>query len=400
MIKKIFYSILLFFFFIPIVQGERTDYSYLKDYIQMPDVQAKNVLLYNKNDEKIVYEKNSTEQISIASLTKIMTAVVALEKINDLNLVVQVPEKSFEQLDGYTKAGLKAGDFVTYKDLLYATLLPSGADAAQALAILTYNDIETFVSIMNEKAKSLDMLNTHFSNPVGRDSENNYSTLEDMLKLLLYALENEEFYKAYTTRNYVTLNNIELESTLVAPAKINHLNIDIIKGSKSGFTSQAGLCLTSLAINNGITYLLLTANSSYQNNYPNHILDSLTIYNYVFTHFSYVDILKNGQTLKKIPVEDAFIKEYEIKSKVDVPFYLEKNFVDNLSYEYQGIEKLNSKIKQNTKLGVIKIKYQDQELYSYDVYLQEKIKYKYTKPILFSSLLVLIVFVLIFLKKK
>ncbi len=383
----------LFFAFFSKAYALTSDYSYLNEEIHIPSVQAQNILFYNLDENKVIYEKNSSEKIAIASLTKIMTSIVAIEKIENLNEVVQVPAGAFSNLDGYTTAGFKINDSVTYNDLLYATLLPSGADAAQALALLTYQDMDTFVAKMNEYAQKLGMNNTHYSNPVGRDSEENYSTVEDLLKLLLYALKNEDFYQAYTTRNYITLNQLELESTLVLPSEKYHFDIHMIKGSKSGFTSKAGLCLSSIAENEGKQYLLITTGSSHQNNYPNHIADSLAIYNYFFEHFGYVNLLEENQILKTIPVLDATIKEYEIKSKMDVPFYLEKGMKEELVYEYQGIEKLTSKIKPNTKLGIVKVKYKDKELYQQEVYLQEKIKYNYTIEIFIVSMSILLVFV-------
>ena len=329
-----------------------------------------------------------------------MTSIVALEKISNLNEMVQVPANALYNVDGYTEAGFKVGDAVTYQDLLYGTLLPSGADAAQSLALLTYGDFDSFVNAMNEKAHTLDMANTHYSNPVGRDSEENYSTLQDLLKLLLYALDNEDFYKAYTTRTYTTINNLELTSTLVVPSQMYHLNIEEIKGSKSGFTSKAGLCLSSIAENDGVKYLLLTAGSKYQNGFPNHIVDTLTLYHYFFENFTNTPILEENQVLKTIPRKDATQSMYEIKSPINVSMYLNKNEVENLVYEYQGIQELNSKIKQNTKLGTIKVKYKEEELYAIDVYMDSKIQYKYTKEILLVSIILLLLILMFFLIKK
>lgn len=388
------YWISVFFLFFAVIPSAfaKTDYSYLEEAIEIPNIQAKNVLLYNLNDNKVLYEKNSDEKISIASLTKIMTALVAIEKLKNLNEVVTVPKEAFYQINGYAEAGFQEGDKVTYKDLLYGTLLPSGAEAAQALAILTYGDFSSFVEKMNEVANSLKMGNTHYENPVGKDAEENYSTLSDLGKLLLFALENPEFYEIYTTRNYKTSNHLELESTLVFPSSKYNLNVQYIKGSKSGFTKKAGLCLSSIAEFNGIKYLLITAGSKYENGFPNHIVDSLAIYNYFFNNYSYQPILEKTKTLKTLSIIDSYEKNYDIKSKEDIYYYLPNQ--STIHYHFNGLDFLSFKVKEKDKLGEVEITWNDQFLYSYPVFLEHPIKYKYTKIkigifIFFFSLLIL-----------
>lgn len=393
--KKIIYIFLLFFILIPSFIA-KSNYSYLD--IELPSVQAKNILLYNLNDGKVLYEKNSEEKISIASLTKIMTALVAIEYFENLNEIVSVPSGAFYNLTGYAKAGFQENDEATIKDLLYATLLPSGAEAAQALAILTYGSFSSFVDQMNAFANRLGMKDTHYENPVGRDHEENYSTLSDLVKLLLYALKNPIFYEIYTTRHYITLNNLELESTLVFPALKYNLDIQNIQGSKSGYTRNAGLCLSSIAEFNGIKYLLITAGSNYEEGFPNHIVDSLTIYNYFFKNFGYQPILKKGEVLHTLEIIDGFSKTYEIKSDEDVSFYL--NNESKVEYVYKGTDFLNFKIKPNDKLGEIELKFKDTTLYIYDVILREKIKYKHTKCILTGIFLILLAIGIIRKRKK
>lgn len=393
-LNKLIFVFFFFFLFITCTYA-KTDYPYLD--IHLPDVGAKNILLYNLNDNQILYEQNSGEQISIASLTKIMTALVAIESFTNLDEVVSVPNGAFYNVKGYAEAGFKVGDHVTIKDLLYGTLLPSGADAAQALAILTSGSLSSFVEKMNEKAKDLDMKNTHYENPVGRDNEQNYSTLSDLAKLLFYALDNPIFYEIYTTRQYITLNHLELSSTLVAPSSKYNLNIQNIKGSKSGYTSKAGLCLSSIAMFDGIQYLLITAGSKYENGFPNHIVDSLNIYNYFFANFSYQPILKKGEVLHTLEIKDGFSKVYEIKSTEDKNIYLENQ--SEIEYIYKGVESLHSKIKIKDKLGEVDVKYKDKILYTYEVFLQEEIVYKHTK-LIFLGILVLIVLCILIIRKK
>lgn len=376
-------------------------YPYLetKEIEELKSIKASHILLLNLNDQKIIYEKNPQEKIKIASLTKIMTTIVAILNTKNLEEQFTIPEYAFYESDGYAEAGFKIGDIVTIRDLLYATLLPSGVEAAQSLALHTMGSIESFVEKMNELAILLDMQNTHFDNPVGRDGEENYSTLYDLEKLLLFALQDETFYEIYTTRNYTATNGLNFNSTLVKPSEKYHLNIEKIKGAKSGYTKEAGLCLASIAENEGTNYLLLTANSPYENGYPNHIVDSLNIYTYFFDNYSYIPILKPNQELATLSIIDSQEKELTFDATEEVSLYLKKDMVEKLEYDYEGVEVLNSKIKPMDKLGQFSIKYEDNILYTYPIYLEEEISYRHTKEIflLFGSLLFL--FLLIFMLK-
>lgn len=384
-IFKFFVLIIIVFAVSTLKVFANDEYDYLKttEIEELSSIKANNILLYNLNDNKILYRKNNDDKISIASLTKIMTALVTIEKYSDLNQKIKITSEAFYNTNGYAKAGFKIGDEVTILDLLYGVLLPSGADAAQQLAIQISGSIDAFSLEMNKKAAELGMNNTHYSNPVGRDDEKNYSTLNDIAKLLFYALNNETFYKIYTSRNYTTTNNIELTSTLVPAKDKFNLNIDNIVGSKSGYTPNAGLCLSSIAEYNGIKYLLIIASSPYADGFPNHVLDSVNIYDYYSKNYSYQNILSKNQMLINLNVKDAYIDNYEIKSNIDYSIYLKTNMIDEIEYKYTGITTLDYNVKQNDKLGKIDIVYKDKILYSYDIYLNEEIKYKHTKMIVF-----------------
>ena len=156
------------------------------------DINSKNAILYNLNTNEIIYEKNIDESIKIASLTKMMTTIVALENINNLNDKVIITDKMLEgliELDA-SVAGFKVGDIVTYEDLLYGAMLPSGADATRALAISISGNIDDFVLLMNNKAKQLKLTNTYYTNTTGLDYKDNHSTVKDVAILLQYALSN------------------------------------------------------------------------------------------------------------------------------------------------------------------------------------------------------------------
>ena len=179
-------------------------------------LQSKNAALYLLNEDKILYQKKADEKVSIASLTKIMTAIVAIEHINDFNKKVTITSDVFVGTEELSKAGFIVGEKVSYYDLLYGALLPSGGDATNALAINTAGSVKKFVGWMNDKAKELGMNNTHFANTSGLDAKGHYSTMNDMIILLKYAYKNPTFKKVYTANNYTTSNKrLKLKSLVI-----------------------------------------------------------------------------------------------------------------------------------------------------------------------------------------
>ena len=157
--------------------------------LEINNLNSKNILIYNKDEEKILYEKNADSITNIASLTKIMTTLISIEMIDDLNEKVTITKKMLDEVPfDASVADLKVGDVLTYKDLLYASMLPSGADATDSLALSLTGSIDNFVKKMNDKAKELNLKNTKFANTTGYDQEGHYSTLNDILSILKYAL--------------------------------------------------------------------------------------------------------------------------------------------------------------------------------------------------------------------
>ena len=265
------------------------------------DITSKNVILYNLDDKNVIYEKDSNEKVEIASLTKIMTTLVAIENISNLDKDVVITSEVFRGIEDYSQAGLSIGDKVTFKDLLYGIMLPSGADCVKAVILNMGKSNDEFVKLMNDKAKEIGLKNTNFDNAIGMDSDDNYSTAGDIAKLLIHALDNETFKTIYTTKSYtISSINLNLKSTLLSYA--NRLDTSNILGAKSGFTDGAGLCLSSIAKFNDINYLLVVLGADTSSK-SNAVKDSLEIYDYYAKNYGYIKVLKKDQVLKKIDVK-------------------------------------------------------------------------------------------------
>lgn len=358
------------------------------------NITSKYVILYNLNDDEVLFEQDSNKQTSIASLTKMMTALVAIENIDDFDELVTITNEDFLGTSGYSKAGFSVGDTVTYEDLLYGILLPSGADAVNAIVNNTLG-YDFFVTEMNNLADQIGLSNTSFSNPIGKDDEDNYSTASDIATLLKYALKNETFKKIFTTKEYTTSNGLILESTLYPYKDI--LDVDKIAGSKSGFTKDAGRCLASIATLNGVDYLLVVINASTDQNYSA-VLDSLTIYDYYNENYSYQQVLSTNDVIKTIPVKWSKDKTYNITGSENVELYLENNTAENLSITYDGIEQIDAFTKSGTKLGTITISDGDEVLYTAAVTLDSDITYY--NPIVIAVGIIILLFIILWIFKK
>lgn len=381
--KKIYIFFISLFFLYPI-KVEATDF----------DINAKNAILYNVSDNEILYEKSADEKVSIASLTKIMTSIVAIEKIDDLNEYITITSKDFEETNGYSKAGFKINDKVTYLDLLYGIILPSGADAVNAVVNNTYG-YDEFINKMNELAKKLNLTSTSFSNPIGKDSSTNYSTAKDLSILLKYALKNETFKTIFTTKRYTTTNNIELKSTVLRYAN-NEMNVNKIAGAKSGFTKDAGRCLASLYYKDNPSLIFIDINSS-QDTSSSAINDTLIVYNYYEQNYSMQSIISDDTKITTIPINLSNEKTYEITGSEDITKYLKND--SNITYKYNGVKEIKFNTKKGTKLGTVSIYNKDKLLTTQDVYLESNIKYYPIKNIAII-LITLLVLVFILIKKK
>ena len=246
-----------------------------------------NAILLEADSGEVLAEKNADTQIYPASMTKMMTVLLAIEAEPDLDRQVTVPEDIFPALkqEGASMAGFKSGEVVTVRDLLYGALLPSGAECCETLARLVSGTETDFVALMNRKAAELGMTSTHFCNPTGLHDPEHVSTVRDISVLLREAVRNEMFRKILMTERYtIQPTNLHPEGFTVTSTLLKELNGDEIRngkilGGKTGYTSEAGLCLASIAEVKGKTYLLVTAGAlgSHETE-PYHIEDAVKTY--------------------------------------------------------------------------------------------------------------------------
>lgn len=255
------------------------------------DLKSEYGLLIDLQDGKTLYAKNSDKRIYPASLTKVLTAITALDKIHNLQEKITITNADLKGLveEDASVAGLSTGDTVTYEQLLYALILPSGADAANALANHLDGNAKNFVADMNAKTKAMGMMHTHFMNTTGLHDKNHYTTLQDMKRMMLYAWKNPSFRKVLTTTKYTIPNirshqdGLKLTSTLLSYTGNLAFEGGQIIGGKSGYTPEAECCLISIAkLNNGHFYMFISAKAPGQPGIEHyHINDAKAVYTQV-----------------------------------------------------------------------------------------------------------------------
>lgn len=347
--------------------------SFVKS-LELPiDVTADTVLLANLDDERIIYTKNPDKEQILASLTKVMTLYTAIQRIEDINKRVTITNKDVYNLYGFTQVGLKAGDIVTYRDLLYATNLTSGADAAQALALHISGSMEAFVKEMNSDAEKMGLNHTHFSDTIGR-GDDNVSTAREFYILLTNCLKNELFEKIFNTTYYKMSNGLESINYTKSIATFHGLDPNLITGNKSGYTPEAGLLLASTATINDTHYMLITMKSKENQWKSTHVIDSWKIYNYLKTlEFKEKIVLPRGKKLKKLNVLNGTISEYIVTLDHDIKKTLTEEEFSKLNIEYHIVDSIDSNTKKGANLGYVDILVGDEIIDSFNVYLNDKI---------------------------
>lgn len=256
-----------------------------KPIVPSKGLSSDNAILIQRSDGQILMDKNADQKIYPASMTKIMTVIIALQKFPLPDKRITLAGDIFEQMGkaGASTAGFRPGEQVRSIDLMYGALLPSGGECAVGLAKAVAGSESDFADIMNQQAQKIGMNHTHFVNSTGLHNQKQYSTVKDIALLLDYALEDPTFRKIFTAHTYGTsiLDNkqfggISFSSTVFNGKNNTYISNGKILGGKSGFTDEAGYCLASLAEVKGQEYILVTAHAPQDGN---NIEDAVKIYN-------------------------------------------------------------------------------------------------------------------------
>ncbi|MBO6193805.1 MAG: D-alanyl-D-alanine carboxypeptidase [Clostridiales bacterium] len=232
----------------------------------MGSIYSNEAILIDAETGVVLDEKNPDSVAFPASVTKMMTLLIACEQISDYDEVYPLPREIYDTLyyQDLSTAGFECNEPITINDLLYGLQLRSGAECCLGLANRVSGTEAAFVELMNQRAAELGMTNTHFMNCTGEHDANHYSTVRDMAILLQAGLQNAKFREVFTTNVYQTTPTVThpggliIYSTLSQTMSTMDFEGGTILGGKTGYTSEAGQCLASVAKINGHEYILVT----------------------------------------------------------------------------------------------------------------------------------------------
>ena len=273
-----------------------------------PGISAASAILIDGESGRVLYAQNAEEERPIASITKLMTALVAVESHPDLSEVVTI-RTEWTGVEG-SSMYLKAGEELTLEALLYGLMLASGNDAAVAIAGFCAGDVDTFVAWMNDKAAELGMEHTHFENPNGLNDEGHYSTAADMAALARVVMEHEALAKIVGTRSI----------TVAGRTLTNHNKLlwryEGCTGLKTGYTDRAGRTLVSCAERDGQRLIAVTLND------PNDWADHAALFDYGFAHYRSAMLALANRTFRMLPVTGSLNRFVPVYTASDVYYPL------------------------------------------------------------------------------
>lgn len=343
-----------------------------------PIVYSKNIIAIDRGTNTILFEKNSKEKVPMASTTKIMTCIIALENSN-LDEIVTVSKKA-ASIHG-SKLGIKEGMQISMSSLIYGLMLRSGNDCAIAIAEHICGSVENFCSKMTEKAYSLGLTNTNFTSPHGLDDDNHYTTAYELALITNYALNNETFRKVVSTHNITIL----LENSSISIHNTNELlgNVEGVYGVKTGFTFNAGRCLVSCCKRDNMDIIVVVLGADTK---ALRTKDSISIINYIFNTYTLIDtkekLFSSFNNYCKIYQKTVSIEKstdlpvLELEENQNYTFPISKKELDNIDIKINCIQKLSYATPINSQIGTISVYNSNKLLYTSNIYLQNSLTKK------------------------
>lgn len=333
-----------------------------------PIIYAKSAILYDKKYKRVLFEKNSSEQVPNASTTKILTAIVAYENGN-VDDMVTVSKNAANT--GGSKVKFKENDKITLNDLLYGLLLRSGNDAAVAIAEYIGGDTETFCHMLNEKAKELGAMNTNFTSPHGLDEDNHYSTAYDLAIMADYALSIPYIANIVKCKTaLIRINGIERGIANTNEMLSYYNGAD---GVKTGYTGDAGRCLVTSATRDGrqLISVVLGCNTKKQRT-----TESIKLLDYGFQSFEIIDLAENMKKDFLLEVYKSKGNVYKISIEASYPYPLLPEEIEKVEYVYNFNSDLEAPLRAGEKCGKITIKIDNEVIKEFDINTKSEIKRK------------------------
>lgn len=318
---------------------------------------------------RVLYEKDGYSKRKIASLTKVITAIVTIENVN-LDEIVTV--KTGAGSIGGSTIGVKKGDEITVRALMYGMLMESGNDCAYALAEYVGGSIENFGIMMTEKAKEIGAKESSFKNPHGLDVEGHYSTAYDMALITRYALNNKIINEIVGTNSITVL----FGKTNRTFSNTNRLlrTYSLADGVKTGFTNGANRCLISSATKEDLRVIAVVLGSETTEIRFN---DSKTLLEYTLENYKMRDISKNMNWYINIPIYKGKVGYYEKYITREMQVALTDEEYEKIYIKQTILPVINAPLYKGYNLGMIEMYVDNEKIYEENIYLDKNI-YKKT----------------------
>lgn len=316
-----------------------------------PSIEAESAILIDIESKRILFEKDAYKKLPMASTTKIMTALVALEN-GDKQDVVEIDSESVG-IEG-SSIYLKEGEKISLEDLLYGLMLRSGNDAAMAIAKHIGGSVDRFVYLMNEKAKQIGANNTNFKNPHGLHHEEHYTTAYDLALITSKAMELEEFKQISKAKSWTA--NRE-ENFLFYNKNKTLWEYEGGDGVKIGYTKKAGRCLVASATREDIQLIAVVLNDN------NWFEDCYELLDYGFENYKSYVIFKRGEFIKNVPVIYGDKKEIKAITEENFRYLLAEDELKDIKVDYSISDNLKAPISKGDIVGEIKVYFKGRLIY-------------------------------------
>lgn len=358
---KCFYLFILFCFLF--IAG-----AYSPSQSIVKNTSAKAMVTIEANTKRVLYEKNKDERLPMASTTKIMTALCALESGSNLDEEFEIDPRAVG-IEG-TSMYLRKGEKLCLRDLLYGLILPSGNDASCTIAYRISGSIEDFVALMNKKAKELNLVNTNFVNPHGLDAKDHYTSAYDLAIITAEALKNPEFVEIIGTKSKSVKGAGGEQGELRFLKNKNKLltSFEGCTGVKTGFTDMAGRCFVASSKRGDLSVISVVLNCGHM------FEECAMLMEKAFEEYNYIEVLEPYLFYRKAPVLKG--KENEVKLWTKQGFYypLTKEESLKISYDYEIDENLIAPLEKEQVVGKLTIKLCDEVLFETEIYTMDEIK--------------------------
>lgn len=342
------------------------------------DIEAPAGVVIDMKSGRVLFDKNADEKRPMASLTKVMTSIMLVENC-DMEEMIEVPSQAV--WIGGSTVGLKKGDKVSAKSLLYGMLLPSGNDCAYTVGIHIGGTIENFADMMTKKAREIGLVNTSFANPHGLDNENHYTTAKEMALIARYALNNKLINEVVKTTSITV--NFGSFSKLLNNTNALLRTYSKADGVKTGFTNGANRCLVASATNGPDRYIgvILGAETT-----KIRFSNAQKILEASFQKYINTDISNFLNFYINIPVKKGNIDYYERKMSDTLSLPLSPEEYEKIYVKQDLIQEIVPPMEAGTKIGEIKVVLGDEVLYEKEYFLEESITKKTMKNYIVDGL--------------